>query len=40
MGMCFSSLETRIVLIGVDDIKNDWQKAAYGSHVEEMDEKR
>ena len=24
----------------VDVIKNDWKKAEYGSHVEEIDEKR
>ena len=31
--------KTRIVLVGIrESCKNDWKKAEYGSHVEEIDE--
>ena len=38
LGMSIWSPRTRIILSVYDD-NNDWKRAEYGSHVEEIDEK-
>ena len=41
LGMSVFSSKTMIILIGTRGCnKNGWNKAEYGSHVEEIDEKR
>ena len=41
LGMSVCSLKTQIILVGIRGRhQNGWKKAEYGSHVEEIDDKR
>ena len=39
-GLGWRKVQGLFLSVYVDDLKNDWKKAEYGSHVEEIDEKR